>query len=215
MWPVGRSRFISNAALTAVLLDHNSPWHPRHHHHHHHQKKKKTNWRRRRRMFVYSSSSSSSSSSSPPLLSTSSSSSSSSSQFCHQVSLASVGQFAVRVLKELSTFHQWGSIENSAQCFFTVLKINLYLLKGQEWRVHDRIDILKSTTFLVLRLTLSAPFFTQSPPYFHRPRPSFGPLHPLLNNRFCKIPKISHGAYIFQRPLLRGLSTEFYGSLRI
>ena len=38
-----RSRFISNAALTAVLMDHNSPWHPRrhHHHHHHHQKKKK------------------------------------------------------------------------------------------------------------------------------------------------------------------------------
>ena len=170
--------------------------------------------RRRRRMFVYSSSSSSSSSS-PPLLSTLSTSSSSSSPFCHQVSLASVGQLAVRVLKELSTFHQWGSIENSAQCFFTVLKINLYLLKEQEWRVHDRIDILKSTTFLVLRLTLSAPFFTQSPPYFYRPRPSFGPLHPLLNNRFRKIPKISHGAYIFQRPLLRGLSTEFYDSLRI
>ena len=41
MWPVGRSRFISNAALTAVLLDHNSPWHPRHHHHHQKKKTKK------------------------------------------------------------------------------------------------------------------------------------------------------------------------------
>ena len=102
--------------------------------------------RRRRRMFVYSSSSSSSSSSSPPpllsTLSTSSSSSSSSSPFCHQVSLASVGQFAVRVLKELSAFHQWGSIENSAQCLFYSFQNKSVFVKGarmesswQDWHI--------------------------------------------------------------------------------
>ena len=37
---------------------------------------------------------------------------------------------------------------------------------------------------------------------------------PKLNKkgRYCKVPKISPGAYIFQRPFLRGLSTE--GNLR-
>ena len=34
----------------------------------------------------------------------------------------------------------------------------------------------------------------------------------ILGQKYCKIPKMSPGAYIFQRPFLRGLSTE--GNLR-
>ena len=38
--------------------------------------------------------------------------------------------------------------------------------------------------------------------------PRAGPRVPLARTRYRKIPKISPGAYIFQRPLLRGLFLE-------
>ena len=40
----------------------------------------------------------------------------------------------------------------------------------------------------------------------------YGKLDEINNSVYRKIPKVSPGAYIFQRPFLRGLSTE--GNLR-
>ena len=133
-----------------------------------------------------------------------------------QVSLPSVSQFAVRLLKELSAFHQWGSIENSAQYLFYSFQNKSVFVKGariesswQDWHIKVNCVFGSKTDPLS---SLLYPVFPLLPPTIPLPP---RPLHPLLNNRYRKIPKICPGAYIFQRPLLRGLSTEFYGSLRI